>query len=78
MDTIAAMIRLLLGLPFLLLLFGGCVNDRGISARYYNDCREYYDMQGYYHKECDKNIVDYKDVGDIFKKPPPPQTSNVW
>lgn len=61
-----------------LLLFSGCVNERGISARYYNECREYYDLQGYYHKVCDENIVDYKDVGELFKEKEPEPTSNVW
>ncbi len=42
----------------IIFLFNGClyVNDRGISTRYYNDCREYYDAMGIYHKKCDKNI----------------------
>ena len=46
------------------LLFSGCVyfNDRGVSTQLYNDCKEYYDAAGMYHKECDKNLVDYKDL----------------
>nr|WP_306810975.1 hypothetical protein [Campylobacter helveticus] len=37
----------------------GCfVNERGISSRYYDDCKEYYDASGAYHKECPKNWVD--------------------
>ncbi|NPA74030.1 MAG: hypothetical protein GXO12_04895 [Epsilonproteobacteria bacterium] len=45
-------------------LFDGClyVNDTGISTRYYNDCHEYYDSMGIYHKECPKNLIDYKDL----------------
>ncbi len=45
-------------------LFSGClyVNDSGISNRYYNDCHEYYDAMGIYHKECDKNLVNFKDL----------------
>lgn len=68
-------------LLMLLLFMSGCVNRRGISATYYNDCSEYYDARGYYHKVCDKNIIDYKDIKDGFykefgkKKPPAP---NVW
>lgn len=58
--------KLFLILPIFL---SGCyVNERGISARYYNDCREYYDAAGMYHKVCDKNIIDYKDVTDSAKK----------
>ncbi len=43
----------------ILLLFNGClyINDRGISDRYYNDCHEYYDAMGIYHKTCDKNLI---------------------
>ena len=55
---------LLLLLP---LLFAGCVNSRGISLKYYNDCEEYYDVQGYYHKQCDKNILDYSDVTNALE-----------
>lgn len=44
------------------IFFTGCFNERGISLRYYNDCEEYYDLQGYYHKQCDKNIIDYSDI----------------
>ena len=49
-------------IPF---LFAGCFNRSGISAKYYaNECNEYYDMQGYYHKECkDENIISYKEIG---------------
>lgn len=41
--------------------------------RYYNDCEEYYDAQGYYHKQCDKNFVDYSD----FKKAVTPASANI-
>lgn len=56
--------------PFLLLfpiLFAGCFNERGVSLRYYSDCEEYYDLQGYYHKECDKNLFDYSDVKEVLQ-----------
>ncbi|MEA1918249.1 MAG: hypothetical protein U9N52_00270 [Campylobacterota bacterium] len=42
-----------------LFLFSGCVNKRGISERYYNSCHEYYDLQGYYHKDCDDNLINF-------------------
>lgn len=45
-----------------IILFTGCVNKRGISSSYYNDCREYYDARGYYHKTCDENLVEFEDV----------------
>ncbi len=78
-------------LIFITLSFTGCVNKHGISAKYYSDCDEYYDMQGYYHKECGKDdIVTYKQIGDTTKKvvkkvvnkvngiEEQPDTRNVW
>lgn len=52
------------------LLFHGCLyfNDRGVSGRYYNGCKEYYDAMGIYHKDCDENLVEYKTVTDVVKK----------
>jgi len=52
------------------LLFQGCLyfNDRGVSHRYYSDCKEYYDGMGIYHKDCDENLLDYKTVTDGVKK----------
>nr|WP_314888518.1 hypothetical protein [uncultured Campylobacter sp.] len=40
---------------------GGCLflNDRGVSTRLYNDCKEYYDATGTYRKSCPKNIIDW-------------------
>lgn len=50
-------------------LFTGCFNKHGISAKYYSDCEEYYDYQGYYHKECGKDdIATYEEVGEGTKK----------
>lgn len=52
--------KLLLILP---IFFSACyVNERGVSARYYNDCREFYDASGMYHKVCDENIIDFADI----------------
>lgn len=65
---------LLLLLP---LLFAGCVNNRGISLKYYNDCEEYYDVQGYYHKQCDKNILDYSDVTNALESNVNPKYGSV-
>jgi len=49
--------------------FSACVNKHGISAQPFDDCKEYYDFQGYYHKDCgDKDIVTYKAIGDGAKK----------
>ncbi len=48
--------------------FSGCVNKHGVSIKYYSDCNEYYDLQGYYHKECNDDIVTYKEVKKKVKK----------
>ena len=62
------MIKLLLLLSTFFLL-SGCVNKHGISAKYYSECREYYDLQGYYHKECgEDDIVTYKALGNGAKQ----------
>ena len=57
---------LLLGLIF---FFTACyVNERGISANYYNDCKAYYDAAGVYHKACDENIIDFSDAKKLVGK----------
>ncbi|EDZ63166.1 hypothetical protein SMGD1_1889 [Sulfurimonas gotlandica GD1] len=68
------------------LFFSGCVNKHGISAKYYSDCKEYYDLQGYYHKECgEDDIVTYKEIGeaggkviDTWTGNKPKPKGNVW
>jgi len=51
------------------LLLSGCMNKHGISAKYYSDCKEYYDLQGYYHKECGKDdIITYKEIGEASEE----------
>ncbi|MDD2837434.1 MAG: hypothetical protein AB7U44_02060 [Sulfuricurvum sp.] len=62
---------------FALIGLSGCFNDRGISLRYYNDCEEYYDAQGYYHKKCDKNLVDYKEITDALQPAQNPEKGSV-
>ncbi|WP_434657251.1 hypothetical protein [Sulfurimonas sp. NW9] len=62
------MIRIYL-LVLFMLFFNGCLNKHGISAKYYSDCKEYYDFQGYYHKECgDDDIITYETMGKEIKK----------
>ncbi len=49
--------------------------------KYYNDCQEYYDLQGSYHKECDENMLEYKDLKKPFqstKETIKQPHSNVW
>jgi len=65
------------------IIFSGCVNKHGVSAKYYSDCDEYYDLQGYYHNDCGKDdIFTYKEAKDgiveflkVDKKEP---QRNVW
>ncbi|NPA65307.1 MAG: hypothetical protein GXO11_00340 [Epsilonproteobacteria bacterium] len=59
---------------FLLLLatvfLNGCINRHGVSMKYYSDCKEYYDLEGFYHKECgEDDIFTYDDVKEAFKAP---------
>lgn len=74
MTNMIKIILLLLTIFF----FTGCVNKHGISAKYYSECKEYYDLQGFYHKECgEDDIVTYEEVGEFFKKKEEPK-GNVW
>ena len=71
-----------------LFLFSGCVNKHGISLQYYSDCKEYYDLQGYYHKECgEDDLITYEELGkktdeviEYLKteKTKKPKRGNVW
>ena len=71
------MIKIIL-LIFAIFTFSGCVNKHGISAKYYSECKEYYDLQGFYHKECgEDDIVTYKEMGEFFEKKEEPK-GNVW
>ena len=60
-------------------IFSGCINKHGISAKYYSDCKEYYDLQGYYHKECgEDDIVTYKAIGEAFSIEDKKETPRKW
>ena len=50
------------------LIFTSCVNKRGVSAKYYSECKEYYDLQGFYHKDCNDEVVTYKEVKETAGK----------
>ncbi|MBN2782684.1 MAG: hypothetical protein JXQ66_05530 [Campylobacterales bacterium] len=78
---------LLIGVTTFLLT--GCVNKHGVSLKYYSDCDEYYDLQGYYHKECGKDdVMTYKEMKNAAEdfedtilgtpKPTPQPKGNVW
>jgi len=78
------MIKIILLLS--IFFFTACVNKHGISAKYYSDCKEYYDLQGFYHKECgEDDIITYKRIGektedaiDWLQNEQPKKTGNVW
>lgn len=65
-----------------LLSLSGCLNKHGVSAKYYSDCKEYYDLQGYYHNECgDDDIMTYKEIKERVQKTvdsKEKQKGNVW
>jgi hypothetical protein len=66
-------------LTLILIFFSACVNKRGISLKYYNDCSEYYDLQGYYHKDCDDGgMTTYKEMKKVFETPKEEPKGNVW
>jgi len=44
----------------LMLLLSGCINQNGISAKYYDDCHIEYDMYGSYKKVCPHNFYNFK------------------
>lgn len=61
------MIKTILAILAIFIL-SGCVNKHGVSAKYYSDCTEYFDYQGYYHKKCgDDDIITYKKIGSTIK-----------
>jgi len=37
---------------FFILFLAGCVSKHGIRLDYYDECNEYYDASGIYHKDC--------------------------
>ena len=79
-------ILLILTIISTVLLLNGCMNKHGISAKYYSECKEYYDLQGYYHKECgEDDILTYEEMGDglgkvvdVFTGNEPEPKGNVW
>lgn len=70
---------LLLSFIFSLFILTGCVNKHGVSAKYYSECKEYYDYQGYYHKECgEDDIFTYDELKESLKKKKPKPQGNVY
>lgn len=44
---------------FIFIFFTACASENGIRLKYYEDCNEYYDASGVYHKECPNNIINF-------------------
>ena len=71
--------KIFLMLLFVTLSFSACLNKTGISLKYYSDCKEEYDLQGYYHKECGKdNLIEYHEIKKVFQKKEEQPKDNVW
>lgn len=50
-------------------LFCGCfINERGISNRFYSDCKAYYDATGTYKEECPSNWIDLPLTPETLKQ----------
>lgn len=57
-----------IGYLIIFFFFTSCANTQGISSQYYNECKEYYDFQGFYHKKCPKNnIISYDEAQETLK-----------
>jgi hypothetical protein len=58
------MIKTLL-LLLTMMFFNGIINATPIESKYYTNCKEYYDFQGFYHDECaeTKTQRDYENIG---------------
>ncbi|HRF56429.1 MAG TPA: hypothetical protein PLV58_03440 [Campylobacterales bacterium] len=41
------------------LFFAGCYSKCGVTSEYYCECKEYYDIEGVYHKDCPSGIFDF-------------------
>ena len=44
----------------ILIIFNGCVNKKGVSLEYYDDCHLEYDLYGSYSEKCPYNVFDFK------------------
>jgi hypothetical protein len=66
-DTISFMKRTFALWLLPVFLLQGCLyfNNEAVGTRKYHDCEEYYDAEGIYHKECDKNLAEYDDVIEV-------------
>ena len=59
---------------FIILLFSGCINKKGISLQYYDNCSEEYQLYGVYKYRCKDNIINFnskktkKQIGNFITK----------
>ncbi len=58
----------ILTLLFLALGFTGCFNAQAQSYSLYQECDEYYDSRGFYHKKCPVNEFDKKEAVKTYKR----------
>jgi hypothetical protein len=71
--------KIVLPLLLLALSFTACLNKKGVSLHYYSDCKEYYDLQGYYHKECGKNnLINYDEMQEVFQEKKEQPKGNIY
>jgi len=47
-------------LIILAIFMTSCVNKKGISMKYYDDCHFYYDLYGTYKEDCPHNFINFK------------------
>lgn len=48
-------------------IFEGCLNAQASSYSLYENCNEYYDSRGFYHKDCKKNKLDKRKLKKSLK-----------
>ncbi|MFT7003610.1 MAG: hypothetical protein ACJAWW_000960 [Sulfurimonas sp.] len=58
------MIKTLL-LILTMIILNGVINASPVESKYYTNCKEYYDFQGFYHDECKetKAKIEYNNIG---------------
>jgi len=44
----------------ILFFFIGCINKKGISLEYYDNCKSYYDLYGVYYEKCSDNVINFR------------------
>jgi len=57
----------LLTLALIAFIFQGCLNAQAPSYSLYENCNEYYDSRGFYHKDCKENKLDKRKLRKSLK-----------